>query len=157
MEAFFDFEIESMGGNQTFLFAPTKTILSMPDVIDNSIISEISFLSGCGFLEGKYIPGTLDFSEKSVPSQGGDYFSTVVSGMVPKLTKEYLNLFTQMLKQRFMLNVVDNNGSKRIVGSIRAGAKFSFEQASSTTPAGASGFKFQFTLDSPVPSPFYMV
>ena len=157
MNDFFEFENENMGGVQSFLFAPTKSILNIPKDINKVITSPIQFIPGSDFFKGLALRDSLSFEENKSDTLAGDIYNTVLSGMVPKLTPIYLNLFSQMVLKRYIILPTDNNGIKKLCGTIRAGMKFSFDQTTSTTPSGLNGFKFSFSLQYFKPSPFYMV
>ena len=158
MNDFSDFRTEGMGGlADQFAFAPINTILSIPIAKESIITSAITFTSGNNFLVGKSIMNALEFDEKQTASPAGDVYTTVISGMVSQLTPEYLNLFREMTKQRFVVVTTDNNGLKRISGNKLAGMRFGFDQTASTTPAGVAGFKFSFSLVYHQASLFYEV
>jgi hypothetical protein len=149
MNNFPTFSAENMGGLvDKFKFSTHKNISF---TVTNNIISEeltFEYLATA-------IYDTLNFDEKQNSSAPGESWKTVITGFVPKLTAEYLQLFHEMVKQRFVVKITDNNNSIRICGLPNKGMKFSFSQQSSETPQGLNGFKFQFEVELPTPSPFY--
>ena len=158
MEDFFEFKTENMGGMaDEFQFAPIDSIIAIATANECVVSSPVVFLSGNNFFTGLAMRDTLEFDEKQTSGGSGDIFSTGISGMVPQMTAEYLALFSQMVKKRFIIVVTDNNGNKRICGNKLAGMKFQFDQNSSTTPAGIAGYKFSFTLLYHQASAFYHI
>lgn len=155
MNSFSEFEMESMGGVVGFNFSPIENIVTIPEVINDCIGTPITFSGTFAFLTGIAIRDSLNFSEKQKIADAGESFSTVITGMIPKLTKEYLYLFNEMKRHRFVVLVIDNNGFLRLCGTKDAGMRFSFDQDSKNTPGQLNGFEFSFSLDHSLPSPFY--
>ncbi len=154
MNNFPEFDMESMGGNSSFKFSPIENIASIPDAINDVITSDVVFKPGCAWYDGLALQNSLDFSEEQKKSDAGESFQTNISGMVPKLTHEYLAQFNEMRRHRFVVQITDNNGNARISGSVLAGMQFAFDQKSKNTPSGTSGFSYSFSLDHEDPSPF---
>lgn len=155
MKNFIDFNMESMGGCESFLFAPKEDILLIPPAVDNVIAQEVQFPGSKAFYLGSSIMDTLSFSEEQQDGDPGASFKTEITGMVPKLTAEYLDLFNEMRRHRFVVQVKDNNGQTRLCGNKESGMKFWFKQSTKSTPAGLNGFEFGFSLLSDKPAPFY--
>ncbi|HNX08232.1 MAG TPA: hypothetical protein PKL96_11665 [Bacteroidales bacterium] len=155
MKNFIDFNMETMGGCESFLFAPKEDILLIPAVVDNVIAQEIQFLGANTFYLGAAIMDTLSFSEEQQDGDPGSSFKTEITGLVPRLTAAYLDLFNEMRRHRFVVLVKDNNGLSRLAGTKDAGMKFWFKQSTKTSPSGLNGFEFGFTLLSDKPAPFY--
>lgn len=145
------FADENMGG----LFSTFKYIkdsdFSEPDIVNN-VISE--YLSD-SFFTGLSIIDSLNFVEDFIDDNAGGYFRTTISGIVPKLTPEYLTLFNELRKYRHVLLIMDNNRKRRIVGAKNKGMTFSFKQSTKAIASGLNGFEYTFTLSSDTPSPFY--
>ncbi|HNW90987.1 MAG TPA: hypothetical protein PK664_06540 [Paludibacteraceae bacterium] len=155
MKSFINFNMETMGGCESFLFAPKEDILLIPAVVNNVIAQEIQFYGSNTFYFGAAIMDTLSFSEEQQDGDPGASFKTEITGMVPRLTAEYLDLFNEMRRHRFVVLVKDNNGLSRLVGTKSTGMKFWFKQSTKTTPSGLNGFEFGFSLSSEKPAPFY--
>lgn len=155
MNSFFEFDMESMGGVVEFNFSPIENIAVIPDAVNDCISTPITFSGANIFFQGKALRDSLNFSEKQKITNAGENFITEVTGMVPKLTVPYLNIFNEMKRHRFVLLVTDNNGLLRLCGTKEKGMRFSFDQDSKNRPGLLSGFQFSFTLESDKSSPFY--
>lgn len=157
MNSFSEFETESMGGCESFQFIPAKKVKSLALPVNSIITSAPVLATGFNMLNGLSLKDTLDFEEPSDKSSGGsDTFKTKITGFVPKLTPAMLDLFTEMsIVKYFVVILKDNNGYLRISGHPNAGLIFSFDQATTKTPAGTNGFKFTFSGNFCFPSPFY--
>lgn len=155
MNSFPTFESESMGGCVSFRFCPINRVKKIPAHVSFIIASAVEFFAGYTWLSGLSLKDTLQFTEVEEKADGGSVYKTTINGMVPKMTPEYLALFEEMKRHKHVVEPLDNNGKKRLCGSPRAGMTFSYSSDSSTNPAGLSGYKFSFTLESPTPSPFY--
>lgn len=154
MQNFYEFDTESMGGNSNFQFMPINDIDIFPQINNCVCVVDVIPLSGKAWLNGLSLSKTLDFEELPGEADAGDYFKTKISGMVPKLTSEYLALFSEMKQHRHIVKLTDNNGKIRLSGNATAGMKFTYSQTSEPTPAGFSGFRFTFYLEKTSESPF---
>lgn len=155
MNNFPEFENENMGGIQyRFIFTPDTNIQTLT-IASQTVADMLDYLDSYDVFTGNTLIDSCLFSEKEIKSEAGSYYETKFSGFIPKLNKEYLILFAEMVKRRFILLITDNNNYKRILGKPSKGLIFSFEQNSQQTPAGLNGFKFEFATINPEPSPFY--
>lgn len=149
-------DIENMGGNlETFSFQSALKISIMPPKLFGKISGAISLTGTNTFFSGKSLQNSLDFEEKHENSQNGDIFKTSIKGFIPKLTPEYLKLFEEMVKSKFIVITTDNNGLLRACGNKKETLSFTFERNSTSSPSGLAGHKFEFFGNFTQPSPFY--
>ena len=155
MNTFPDFPTESMGGCESFLFTPKNYVNKIPKAANYVISSAIEMLPGYSLLGGIALRDTLQFKETEESTESGSKYKTQITGMVPKLTPEYLALFEEMKQYRHIVIISDNNQNKMICGKMRAGMKFTYSSDSSKSPSGVSGYQFSFDLEYTLPSSFY--
>jgi len=157
MKNFPEFDFESMGSIENFQYIPVDDVKNV--VKPNStleITTAIELNDGKAIYTGNAIYDSLDFIEPAEIKNAGVVYKTKVSGMIPKLTSEYLALFEEMTRRRHYVFVKDANGSTRMVG-YENGAQFLFSQKIEKNAAGLNGFLFEFTSESAKPSPFYVI
>lgn len=153
---FIEFENESMGGCESFRFIPTDQTQSTND-IGNCQAAAPTPKQNYSLLAGLSIMDTLVFSEVQDTANAGNFWKTNIKGFVPKLTVEYLQLFTEMSNHTHIVIPKDNNGKERVCGNIDNGMFFSFNQESKESPAGSNGYSFEFNGKFSNPSPFLLV
>jgi hypothetical protein len=157
MQNFIAFENENMGGVNSFRFVPINDIASIPDAVNGKITSAVVLKSGKQWYTGLSVINKLKFNEEASHVTAGVLYRTRVSGSIPKLTDDYLALFTEMASQRFLLEITDNNGYKRLCGKYLMGLRFDFNQDSGGRPSDTNGWEYSFTIDHRLPSYFYEV
>jgi hypothetical protein len=148
---------ENIGGCQMFWFIPSNQVMHLPVTAQRKILSPIVLKANAAFLLGYATEKTLFFDEKPQENDAGDYYMTEVGGFFPKMTPGTLALFSSMRKQRFIVVVEDNNGHKRVAGSLDNPMKFSFDASTGDNPKSRNGYRFMFKCQSIHESPFLLV
>lgn len=155
MENFIAFENENMGGCSTFEFIPVDDVVYIPDAVNNVIETAITLKTGKAFYTGLSVINTLKFTEDEKDTDAGCLFTTKIEGIIPKLTADYIALFSEMKNARFLLKISDNNGLIRLCGKKSAGMKFNFIQETGAKASDKNGFEFSFSLENSSCSPVY--
>lgn len=146
---------ENMGGCSAFNFIPQYFAESIPLYTGNQLISQVVLKSGCSWLIGLALPQTLKFDENIESSEAGDLYKYIVSGSYAGQASEIALLFDEMKNQPFILDILDNNNKRRLLGSMSNPLIFKFYYSSKDQPGSRPEYAFSFTYSTPKQAPFY--
>jgi len=154
-----DFEVpemmEAMGGNSGFEFSPVQSVSSIPQAIEGVVTSFITMAGSEVFMDGYATPGTLSYAEVSEATRAGIIFKLSVKGFYPKAPASMISLFSEMVRQKFILLVSEISGEKLIFGNKKEPLSFNFSKSSKNAPGERSGYDFEFSGIVTSPSPYY--
>ena len=155
-----DFEIfamiENMGGAPSFSFAPYQDVNAIPSRGDGSA-GPIEMKAGKSFSQGYASAGSLLLNEKPEPSPAGTLYKISIPGFYPKPSKAMLKLFAEMLGQRFIVLVTDNNGDTSIAGNPTEPLAFSYARSTKQVAGERAGYDFEFSGTLTQSCPFLAV
>jgi hypothetical protein len=148
--------IESLGGNSGFQFAPVQDISFIPVAIDGVVTSAVTFNGSATLSEGYASPGSLSWSEAMEETRAGNIFNINVKGFYPRASAAMLALFSGMTRQKFILIITDILGEKMIFGNKNEPLSFNYSKSSKSAPGERAGYDYQFSGIVTEPSPYYL-
>lgn len=118
------FSDDNIGGIMLFKFVSTEAVQAIPQAINHIIASAITLKPGYNWHEFYGTPGTIELSEDQVDSEAGAFYKKTLKAVTPKIRPEIDVVFEDMKNRKFILDVIDNNGVRKIIGSVESGLKF---------------------------------
>jgi hypothetical protein len=97
---------------------------------------------------------SVKFDEVPKETDSGKLIDYTVSGFYPGHAPDISELFDEMMDQPFMLDTIDNNNQRRLLGNLNNPVSFKFNYSS--PPGGRPGYSFSFMWTSPNPASFYV-
>jgi hypothetical protein len=155
MNNFPEYQFENMGGVSTFKFVPQYWIDSIPIFTGNQLNSAVVLKAGFSWLTGLALPKSLKFDETPEASEAGDLYKYLISGNYVGQSQALAALFDEMRNQPFVLDIIDNNNQRRLLGNLVIPLTFRFSYSSKTQPSDRPDYSFTFGYSTPVPAPFY--
>ncbi len=146
----------NIGGLKSFKFVPVVDVVTvpLPDAAGYKISHPVVLDAGKQWYDGYATFNMLSFSEKQGMGKQGVFYHVEVKGSYPKDGQGMGDLFDQMEGQEFLLDVVDNNGVRRLIAGNRKNVfgryvGCSFNSAFDTKSAipGKNGFDYVFSGD----------
>jgi hypothetical protein len=155
MNNFPEYNCENYGGLSGFNFIPQYAVASMPSCIGNLLSEVLPVKTGFEWFIGLSLYNSLQFTETPKPSDPGDLYEYIVSGIYPGQTTELATLLDEMKGQPFILDIIDNNNQRRLLGSLINPVMFKYAYASKDQVGSRPEYTFSFTWTSQNPAPFY--
>lgn len=146
---------ENLGGCKTFSFAPIPYFNNIPDALSGVIYDPIDFNSGFDWLTGFASHKSLSYIESAQETENGTEYKISISGVYPKNSADIVQIMHEMVGQRFVVMITDNNGVVQIFGTLTEPLSFSFRKQSGQTPQDRAGIDFEFSGIVSAPSPCY--
>jgi hypothetical protein len=142
------------GGYTSFNFIPSIYITSFPGAENHVITSAITVSNP--WLTGYSTYETLSFNEDTVKSGQGESYRPEVTGFVPGEYPELTELLHAMEQMKnFVLQITNNRGKIRIVGSPDMPLQFLSSFSSGDQRSSAKGYGLKFIGDTLSRAPFY--
>jgi len=142
------FTDDNLGGIYLFKFTPADDVQSISEPIDGFITKEISLKPDARWFDFYGTEGTMQFSEEDANSNDGALYNKKLTAITPKQRTELDQLFYKMRNRRFILDVIDNNGLRKIVGSIEEPLKFSNKGDTKNQASGRNEYAIEFACQS---------
>lgn len=139
------FTDDNLGGVMLFKFIPVDDVSSIPTAVNHIIPTGVVLKPGCRWYEFYGTIGTIEFTEKKQDSEAGAFYKKSLKAITPKVRTELDLVFNEMKNRRFILDVTDNNGIRKIVGSIEAGLKFSDESNTKSEASQRNEYSIEFS------------
>lgn len=146
---------EYFSGFSSFQFTPSQNLSNIPNVVSAEISSAVSFSGSNDWYDGSFLKGSSSLSEKQKEIDGNDYHELLFSARVPGHDKELLALFQEMKRYRHIILVTDNQGDKRLCGTLQEPLRFSFNVITQEQPGDFKGIEFSFYGNLQNPAPVY--
>ena len=148
---------DNIGGLEEFQFIPVTDIISIPrpvdHVINKSVVIDDS--SGAKWLNAYVTEGSLGYTETKSKTQHGTPYKRKLVGFVPKDSEALANQFDGMEGSKFVLIYDDNNGKKKLIGSIDSPLEFTADLDTKEDASGRNGHTISFTGNGPHKAYFY--
>jgi hypothetical protein len=151
------FEGENLGGVFRFRFLPVEEVNEIPETLEGAVHHEVDVLPGGRWRDGYCTAYTMSFKDEQVESEQGSYHQKEFSGLVPKERPELVDLFNSMRDRKFILDVFDNNGTRRLVGTVDEPMYCVVASDSKNAVAERNEHKVVFRGVGVLRSPFYNV
>lgn len=149
------FTDDNLGGVMLFKFIPVDDVQEIPTAINNMIASAVVLKPATRWYEFYGTIGTIEFNEDQSDSEAGSYFKKSLKAITPKNRTDVDLIFGEMKNRRFILDVLDNNGIRKIVGTIQEGLKFTSKASTKGEATQRNEYVIEFTGDGENKSPTY--
>jgi hypothetical protein len=148
---------ENVGGILHFNFIPVRDVLSIVEPIKQRITEPITLKPGTRWFEFYATRGTINFDENQQESPHGDYYKAKFTGLVPKGRTEIEDTFNKMKNKNFILDYTDNNGHRRLVGTVSNPLRFKSDYSTGNDAKNKNGHSFEFFGNIIDKSPTYFI
>lgn len=148
---------DNIGGVYLLKFIPKTDVSSIPATINGKVCEPVILNSGARWYEFYGTEGTKSLKEDQQPSEHGDYFKLKLAGSTPKIRTDVSDIFNEMKDQEFIIDCTDNNGNRRLLGTINEPLRFQFTSDTGNGAANKNAYTFEFYGDvSKVPPTYYI-
>lgn len=137
-------EGDNIGGIETIEFALVTDVLSIPDAAGMQLPTGVVMNTGKRFYKAPITLESANFTETGSDSEHGTSYTKAISGFCPCDCNENAGLFDEMENARFILRVKDNNGRKRIIGTIAEPLQFAIDRSTQQTTGETPGVSIKF-------------
>lgn len=148
MDDVLKFTDDNLGGIYLFKYIPVDDVESISDPIDGFIAKEINLKPNSQWFDFYGTEGTMQFTEDPAASNDGTIYNKKLVAITPKHRTELDLLFHQMRNRRFILDIIDNNGLRKIVGSIQEPLKFLSKADTKSQASGRNEYAIEFSCNS---------
>lgn len=148
-------ENDNVGGVETIEFALVSDIASIPDVVEMKVPTGIIMNTGKRFYKAPVTLESTLFADTATDSEHGKSYEKSITGFCPCDCNENAAQFDEMENARFVVIVKDNNGVKRIVGTIAEPLQFSIGRSTAQSTSETPGINLSFYGKGLQQSPFY--
>ena len=145
-----------MGGLYTFKFIPASDVASIPEAVNGAIYYPVVLKPDARWFDGYCTQETMSFSDRQQDDGHGAYHKKQFAGNVPKDRPELSNVFNDLKDGRYILDIIDNNGTRKLVGTIDEPLDFSSDVDSKAAVSARNEYKIMFAGDGIKKSPGYL-
>lgn len=150
-------ENDNIGGLETIDFALVTDVASIPDAVESLVPTGIIMNTGKRFYSAPFTLETGGFTETPSDSEHGTSYDKQVTGFCACDCNQNAALFEEMENARFIVKIKDNNGNKRLVGTIAEPLQFKVDRSSQQTTGETPGATITFYGKGVRQSPFYNI
>ncbi|GAB3550632.1 hypothetical protein [Spirosoma fluminis] len=144
----------NVGGNYLIRFTPVVGIQAMPTPATNGPTTPATFYSGYRWFDCYGTEGTKAFSEDEQTTDNGPIWNVTVNAFLPGDSAERRQQLAELVRHRFVVEIIDNNGQRRRVGSKLENLELSYEFKTGAAAGDRQGatlsFKGQLTQPAPI-------
>lgn len=137
-------EADNIGGSNALKFAYVDDVESIPDAVMQTVDMAIVMKAGKRFYDLPFTLETLGFTDTQADSENGALYDKSVNGFCPCDVTMNAGVFNYMENSRFILVIDDNNGLRRIVGTVAEPLQFKADRVSPPTTVETPGYNFSF-------------
>jgi hypothetical protein len=148
---------DNLGGNFGFRFLFVESIQAIPETIGGTIHAEVTLQAGTRWMDCRCTEESMNYKEDPQESDHGSYFYKEFSAFIPKERPETVDFLNANKNRRFILDITDNNGSRRLVGTREEPMYFRSSHDTKDKVSGINGNRIVFYGDGEFKSPFYDV
>jgi hypothetical protein len=148
---------DNLGGVNSFKFIPDTDILAMPTNINNSFLEPVFINNGARWYNCYATQDTIRYTEEKEKSKHGDFFSIKFVAFIPKDTDELSNNLESMNNKNFVIDYIDNNGNRKLIGSKENPLQFKYSLDTGSSMPNRNGYQIEFTAQSIHKMPTYFV
>lgn len=144
---------DNMGGARAFRFCPIEDIDTLPITVDGIVTGDPDFNPGGDWYEGYVTQDTADFDEREEVKDGGPLWQVTFIGFVPCDTAEQRANIDDIVRHHHIVDVIDNNGLTRRMGSLRNPARITARYTTGRTASDRNGYTLtiRWTHDASTP------
>lgn len=157
MNSILPLENENVSGVNYIEFIPAAHIATLPDSWESEVNTFISVVFGKQFFELYATEQTLQFKCSEDKSSPGSVHKLTVSGFTPKAGLDREKIFAEMRESKLIVVCYDNNGNKRLCGTLTNPLHFTYSEDTLAEYGGRQGYAWSFFADLEEPPPYYTV
>lgn len=135
---------DNLGGIIRFKFIPVTDVESIASPIDHVITTPVILKTDKRWFSAYATMGTIGYTEASEQTANGGLFKRQLVAIIPKDDKDKAKLFNKMRNQRFIVDYVDSNGLRKLIGSLEEPVFFSSTQNTKTEMPGRNEHSISF-------------
>lgn len=136
----------NVGGLFQIWFVPIVGIASMSGV-------NVTFRAGYDWLTCYGTEGSKGYTEEEEDSDQGPVFTITIEGFLPGDTLDRRRSLAEMVRHRFLINMIDNSGLVRRAGTLTEGLQLKYKFATGQLPGDRRGATLTFFGQLSVPPP----
>lgn len=145
---------DNLGGIGNFLFIPDTDVSSIPDSRGNVVKNNIALVTDKEWYIATLTLETIRYTEGMTRMGAGRLKEQKLTGFVPKDTPDIGNLLEEMERCRFIVVYNDNNGYKKLLGTLNSPMRFVYELDTTDKFSGRNGHQLTFYRQSSDKAPF---
>ena len=138
------FTDDNLGGVMLFKFIPIEDVQEIPGAVNYFINTAVVLKTTCRWYEFYGTTGTIELAEDSVETDAGTYYKKSLKAISPKIRTELDALFNEMKNRQFILDVIDNNGIRKIIGSLAEPLKFKEKSSTKNEASQRNEYAIEF-------------
>ena len=146
---------DNLGGANYLLIAPESDVLLIPSATACVVSSNIQLKSGKQFYKWVPTKDTLQYSCDTVESPEGKKYFTTITALFPKHRDDLVAMLDEILMDRFVCIVRDNNLKRVIVGCIGYGCQLKYKLSTEAMISGRNSVAITITYEHTEPNPYY--
>jgi hypothetical protein len=148
---------DNLGGIFLLRYIPKDDVESIVEPINGRVTEPVVLKANKRWFEFYATPETLKFNEEQQESPQGDYFKIKLTGATPKDRADIISAFNKMKKPSFIIDYTDNNGLRKLVGTITEPLRFKHSSTTGDKAPSKNGHSFEFFGDVIDKSPEYYI
>lgn len=148
---------DNIGSVIAFEFLEIKGVSVIPPTVRATIWNAVELVDGYRWQKGYGTEGTMSFKDEPANSENGGYHKKIFSANVPKDRPEINDLFNSMQNKKFILQIMDANGLKKLIGTIDEPLTFKSGYDTKANFQGRAEYQISFEGEGVDKSPFYNV
>lgn len=146
---------ENISGLTSLQFIPVSFVQSIPRPWKDEVNTAVSLVPGKQFFRLAFTRETASFNCPNEESVNGSVHKLSISLTVPKMKMATSANFTEMKDDLFIVIATDNNGNKRLCGTLEAPLRFNYTEFSQSEFGKRGGYTVTFFRDLSASPPYY--
>lgn len=148
---------DNLGGITSFNFIEVKDINTIAEPIDNKVCEPVVLQALARWLGCYATEGTIKYTEEKQQSQHGDYYKVKLTAFIPQDRSEVNNQLELMKNKLFLIDYTDNNGYRKLIGTVQYPLRFTDSLDTGSTAANRNGYTIEFFGDLLKKAPTYFI
>jgi hypothetical protein len=148
---------DNLGGVYLLRFIPKTDVSSIALPIKGRVCEPVVLNAGACWYEFYGTEGTKNLKEDQQPSEHGDFFKLKLSGSTPKIRTSISDTLNEMKDKEFIIDCIDNNGHRRLLGTINEPLRFQFTSDTGNSAPNKNAYTFEFYGDVSKSPPTYYI
>lgn len=148
---------DNLGGLYYFKFIPVDDVVSIVEPLNSKVCEPVVLNNLARWFNCYATEGTIKYTEEKQQSPHGDYYKAKLTAFIPKDRAEVINQINLMNNKLFVIDYTDNNGLRKLVGTINNPLRFSDNLDTGSNAANRNGFTIEFVGDILKKAPTYFI
>jgi len=136
---------DNLSGVRSFRFIPVVDVAFIPDAISSLITGPLILKTAKRWYNGYVIQKTSNYFADSGDGPNGPFYKFSFEGYNPRISQAGSENLTEMIRYRFLLDLIDNNGNRRLVGNLKNGLSFHNKETPGVQGTGLNSYFIGFT------------